>query len=466
MENKENNFLIRHFEYSRLWNELLLYGSLSILFALICSIWVSSASIIIAELIGFIVVFSLSKDIDRKVFFNIIGYKCVAIIVMLLIYNGNIQSYGQPYFMGGSDDLHFETIAKLFLTYDYVWPWDYPVDTNCNGMYWIISLIMRLSGGIDQYHTIAFRVLNVNILIAIGIVAYKISKIELEMDIYKSRRVQTVITLFPNILNISSYVFRDTLCSFIIILCSAICIDFSRKRSEYIISNNRIRLLIELLAITFIGYWLRKELFFIIVAIFVFSYVGDKLTKKNIIGLILIAAVGLYVLLKMDAYSFVIAKASRYLNYHAEYIFNHNSSDLYSTIFLKPVFPYGIILRSLYGLVFPLPTGLLKVRDLLNGLNFVDFFVSIGTCFQVVMLPYLFSGLKRNKTIALIFLTEFFSVILTTFTFRHFVLLYPFMLIIMLNDFYKDKVKSKKKLIFGVILLVSLGFIYIVYKFT
>ena len=55
-------------------------------------------------------------------------------------------------------------------------------------------------------------------------------------------------------------------------------------------------------------------------------------------------------------------------------------------------------------------------------------FVYLGTVFQLFLVPYLLKHVIRIDYAGLVFLAIFFSVIITTFTFRHFVMVYPFMM--------------------------------------
>lgn len=450
------------------WNETLLLVFESLLMDIPLSLCFSSVSILTADMIGVIIILLFIRGMDKKTLLHLGIYKIIAVAFVLLVYYGNIQTYGAPYFIGGSDDLHFEDTASLFLKNNYKWPWDYPIETNCSGMYWLLSQLMKISGGEQYYSTFAFRVLNIDFLMAIGVIAYKIARYSLRLEKTQAKLIMLSVIFFPNAIYLSSYVFRDTLCCLIIVIAYAICEDITRNSLEPIICRNRFLSTLYILVLAFFAYWLRKELLFLMLVVFCISFAGDRITRNRLLIMFMAAVFALVILVRFHAISFILAKASRYVLYHYQYIAEKNSSALYSKIFLTPVFPLGICYRTLYGFVFPLPTGIIQFFNIFNnGLTFVNFIVSLGSCYQVVMLPFLISGLRRVNQISLVFWAEFLSIILTTFTFRHFIMIYPFMFVIIFNEYYHFSIKKRQRYFWlGLTVLCVLAAVYILYKFV
>ena len=439
----------------------------SIIIGIIMSYAFGSYSIFVGEALGILLVFLLSNNIDRRSIKIIVGMKFVFLFFLLCNYYGNISVYGQPYFVGGSDDLFFEQTAKQFSVSNFQWPWNYPVDTNCNGMFWVLSILIKLSGGVENYHTISYRLFNLNLLICIGEIAYKFANKNIGLNCKQSMIVMTSIIAFPNAINLSTYVFRDTLCAFCILFACAICSDLhTDSLKSFIFFRNKIILAVILVIDAVFSFWIRREALYLILVVFIISTLKDKIDIKSLLSFLVIVIAGICILNKMQAFSFILAKIKRYLVYQSNYILENNSSSLYTRIFMTPILPFGIIYRILYGLIFPLPTGILYFyKVIVSGLEITNFLVSCGSCFQIVMLPFLLKGALKINKYSLIYWVEFLAIIITTFTFRHFIIIYPFMFFLIYKEFYSMKKSERSKyLAVGVIVAAILGTIYILYK--
>lgn len=440
----------------------------SIIIGIIMSLVFDSRSIFVGEVFSILLVLLLSNNIDRRSILVILGMKFIFLFFLLCNYYGNISMYGRPYFVGGSDDEFFEQTAKQFSQSIYKWPWDYPIDTNCNGMFWVLSILIKLSGGVEYYHTISYRLFNLNLLICIGEVAYKFAYKNIGLNCKQSMVVMTSIIAFPNAINLSTYVFRDTLCAFCILVGCAICNDLHTDSLKgFIFFRNKIMLVVILIADAVLSFWIRREALYLILVMFIISTLKNKINIKSLLSFLVIIIAGIYILYEMQAFSFIFAKIKRYLVYQSNYISQNNSSALYRRIFMTPMLPFGIIYRILYGLVFPLPTGILHFYKVFSsGLDMTNFLVSCGSCFQIIMLPFLLKGAAKINKYSLIYWVEFLAVIITTFTFRHFIIIYPFMFFVIYKEFYSMKKSERSRyLAIGVVITAILGTIYMLYKF-
>ena len=103
-------------------------------------------------------------------------------------------------------------------------------------------------------------------------------------------------------------------------------------------------------------------------------------------------------------------------------------------IFSEPLLPFGIFIRMAFGLIMPAPIWIFApfLRSL--SLNTViESVVSIGTVVQLHGLPYILFSFRSMKKMSLTFLFTLLVVVSTTFTFRHFIMIYPFMITLFLH---------------------------------
>ena len=139
----------------------------------------------------------------------IILIKCISYIFIFLVFYGNIQEYGAPYYHGGSDDLDFEIYTMEFIKNNYIWPWEYKGIHNAKGMLSLFASLIRISNIFETYHTLAFRLLNMDILICISIILYKICRRDLRMSKKVSLICMLTMGLLPNSLFLTSFVFLN-----------------------------------------------------------------------------------------------------------------------------------------------------------------------------------------------------------------------------------------------------------------
>lgn len=436
-------------------------------FGIIFSIIYGSFSILVYEMTGCLLIVLFFSHTDNIAIRNLIIIKIVSIFFILMVYYGNISQYGAPYYHGGSDDVSYENDIELFVEENAVWPWDFSKDRNAKGFLWISAMIFRISSFVDDYHTMAFRMFNIDLLLIVGILVYKLCRIDLKMSVRHASAAMLSVTLLPNSLYLSSFVFRDTMCVMMIVLCFALSRDLYRGiDEEAVISKNKIFVFIFNILIFFVSYWIRTELLFLDILILLICVLrNNTVNNKNIVRWFLIGLIMFYFFYQTGAVSYLYRKILRYISYMDNRIELNNSNILYRKIFQTPLFPYGIILRMVYGLISPLPNGIARILSIKNALNLCDVFVSMGTCIQIVFLPFLFKGIKMLDKYMLGFLLIFISVVISTFTFRHFIMIYPFMYISIINSYRKCSSGERVRAIgTGVALLGIAGISYFIFK--
>ncbi|MCI8546231.1 MAG: hypothetical protein HFJ44_03255 [Clostridia bacterium] len=432
----------------------------------ILSIVYSSISILIFEILGLALVLLFQKQDDVVVTRAIILIKCISYIFIFLVFYGNIQEYGAPYYHGGSDDLDFEIYTMEFIKNNYIWPWEYKGIHNAKGMLSLFASLIRISNIFETYHTLAFRLLNMDILICISIILYKICRRDLRMSKKVSLICMLTMGLLPNSLFLTSFVFRDTICCFLIITFFSFSLDFIKKEdSETIFTKKRFVALFMMLFISFCGYWIRKELFYLNILIFIVSLIGNrKIGVKEVLISFCIVIMLLFVFYRIGILDFFLNKMERYRIYHTKLINENGSNYLYRMIFLTPLLPFGIIYRILFGLVSPLPTGILKILSFNSGLSVCDFLIALGSLFQIIMLPFLVISFKKIDKYHILFLLIFLPIVISTFTFRHFILLYPFLFILVYRSFFSVSRGYKQLYVMiGICGLFLMGVMYMMF---
>lgn len=134
------------------------------------------------------------------------------------------------------------------------------------------------------------------------------------------------------------------------------------------------------------------------------------------------------------------------------------SDGLSGMVFSRPLLPIGIVLRFLYGLVCPFPAALMSLDYFDEPLySLVIALTCFGTIFQIFLLPYLFKGMIKLDYTAVKFLGMFAAIITTTFTFRHFVMAYPFATVMLAQQINVTEIKTRKKYVTYVFVLMLLA---------
>ena len=391
----------------------------------------------------------------------------IAIGYMLILYFGELGEYGQPYYIGGSDDWHFENYSNqcierglytpLQVYKNYYW-------YNSVGYLWVMSWIMRIANLFGGYHTVIGRLMNIYILMALGMLTYKCFKCRYNYDEKVNRKVLYFTTIFPNILYISSHVFRDTLSIFLVFGCFYISDKYEFKNEKNAELNNNLKKKIDYILIVLMAalatFIRTQNLVIIAVCLFFNHYYNNRLTRNRVIGLFLIGMVGIVIAIET-----VLPAFFRFQTIHTGY-FIEEQQGLSNFIWRLPIFPVGAIVRFMYGLVSPFPANILKIFLMFeSGLTFLDVLTSVGVIIQILLLPYLMINIKKIDDMTWNWLGSFLMVVLTTFTFRHFIYIYPFQWILIFRQYGKASRSVKQKNFFMMMsLLFIAGMAYLLIK--
>lgn len=433
---------------------------------LLLSALFSSFSISIVGAIGTLIIFLLQPEIDSRSLRLFILVKILTVLSVLLSYYNCEALFSHPYYIGGSDDLHSETDAFDFIKYHYIWPWDWPMLVKDKGFIWILANLIRITG-IENYHTVAFRILNMDILIATAVLCYRISRYRFGFDKKKAVLLFAVLALFPNSLYISSFVFRDTICSFLMLMVFALCDDlFKKKEQHYIVLNSKLWLLLLIALCLFLSFWLRPEALLFDLAIIGLSVLRDNTIKgRNVLYVSLAFILVLYIFNSIGAFDLVNETIDAYSEFRLDETQNSNNS-VFKLIFTLPILPFGIILRVVWGLLSPLPTQLANLFTIFSQPTDVfGIIVALGMIPYYYYMPFFFKGVARVDKYMLTFLIIFGGYIVSTFTFRHVMLFYPFFWMILIRSYFILDNKERKKIKnYSLMILLMLPVLYMITK--
>jgi len=357
---------------------------------------------------------------DKKVYYIVYN---ITVILGILFYYSLLNYYGEPYFVGGSDDKYYELWSNDILQ---THMWYNPVLIEQGGylpighnspLYVIILAGLRIfCDNIDSFHTIAPKILNASFLAMTSCLTLKIAQI------YFGNKNSVVIAfsygLYPIILSIACFSFRDTIVAFLFILV-VFSMEKSRTNFSYILLS-----FIILCIVSYLLFYLRKLFVPLLIGLFFIRYYlkmrNNSLSIRSIIVLCIIMFSSLiFWNVSFDKITYL---NDAYSTYRADNL----STGLGKILFRMPLFPFGIILRYFYLLIpFQIPV------EFSSGFNFV------GNIIQYFFVSFFLYGsfiiYKNNKPFRIyIIFTHLFLIMIavTSFTWRHLTIIYPFFIMI------------------------------------
>lgn len=393
----------------------------------------------------------------------------IAYTYLIIMYFWYYSYYGAPYYFGNSDDYNFEISAQQVLNEDLWFPWEIkasPAFNNNNsiGFIWTISILMRLGNLMGGYHTVVFRLLNIHTLLCMSIMVYKYFKRHYSASQKLCYLLLLTLCLFPNCLYISSHVFRDTISAFLIFTSFYLIdkVDFHKVEIKKNVPYY-LWLFLSLTIILIYGYYVRSmNMVYIIITILISIIMKmNCLKKKDIkyIVLMILAFLGIILIFNLQGL------IKYYIITYSEYNSELNDGALTNTLFQLPLFPLGIIARTLYGFIYPNPLYLINIFDAFNDpYKFFYILIAFGTIIQIYLLPYFIKSFSKINKETMVFGIIFFSIILTTFGFRHFIMLYPFYFLIVFRTIIlcsrEQRIKYFKIItVFIILAMLSYGII-------
>ncbi|REJ05211.1 hypothetical protein DYE48_20820 [Halobacillus trueperi] len=425
-------------------NLLLLYIVITwTLLSILSAVFVNINIFIFGLLLNLIASITLNKSLEKLLLFQKVFF--VNLLIVTFVYCVSIYQFDSPYYKGGSDDLSYELDAHEvvdqtgFFNYEDIRGNVVPKYHNSVGYIYAVSLIVRSSQLIGEFHTLLPRILNGFFMGLISVLAYNISNKYLKLSNKHSMILAYIIGYFPILCYTAAYTFRDIMLVYIIMSTFYL---WSQHKSYNFIS--KLSIIIITAIFIFISLELRAVVaYYLIIIPFLFIFKFNKLNIRSLSQILIV----LLILYTLFYEKFIVFFNNTY-NRYSEYLVT-GADGLSNLIFNMSLLPFGIFFRAAYAFITPFP-----------NLEYIEsFWLSIGTIFQILFLPYLIIAYlnKRHFELKVIFVLIFISIITTTFTFRHIVMYLPFGLLLIGKVYFESKKNTKK-----LILVIS----YTVFTFT
>lgn len=403
-----------------------LYFIFTLILLLLLSVFFWNGSIFVIGVLGCLLFLPFIWNLDSEMYKVLFFAMIISFAWMLLQYFGLMEKFGKPYF--GGDDEIFERYGDVLYklgayTIADCPSFGYNID-KATGFMLILAWIMRISNPFGGYHTISPRILNIYMWLAIGVMVYKfVKKSELLQNDKVLRKVVLGLMIFPNALFVNSCVYRDTLSIYVLFVCVYLANELSRKNSVEKIMKILPIFLIFVISI-YILYYVRSDLLIALAGLVVFQIFWADGTKSKFAKRILLA-----VLVISVGGSYTLNKVNTMLNNYNHYLLVERNAinGMSGKIFSTPIFPFGIFLRFIWGQMQPFP-GEIFTQDFYGSFlyAFISVVVRLGTVLHICCLPYIFKSVLKLNSDAMKYLLVYMMVIVTTFGFRHFLMVYPF----------------------------------------
>lgn len=422
---------------------------------LLSSLLASSFSVFAFHLLLFSLTLGFVQLTNKQHVFVYAIILAVSLSFVLLVYQGNQQAYGVPYFNAGSDDLYFEINGHLVAKAGFLAPSKLlgtvlNVYDDASFFAVILSLLVRFSEFFDGYSTFLPRILNAYSLVWIlMIIEYLLDK-HGGFSLEALRMTLLVVGLSPNIQYINAHIFRDTV-NFLQVL--MIVLVFDKVVSS---RNLRVAYLAMLVPLVYMTFYTRaNSLVFAAGLCLIISNEWLGVKKRYLLlglaGLVLFSGF----LEKIRFYT--------YISIYSDYLSGGGLSDY---VFRVPVLPFGVVLRAAYALISPLPLfSNLFMEPQRTILDILRTLTNLGVIIRIVFIPFIVKRVFKFDWLSMSFLCCFLGVIMTTFTFRHVLFYFSFMVALGVDGYLGSTKKVRALLLLvGMFLPLILGLLYSLLK--
>lgn len=424
----------------------------NLIFLLATSLICRTFGVALVGSIGLIIFILCTYKTEPNLKRKLIFFQIVMIAFLAIQYGGLWERYGEPYY--GGDDLNFEKNAEYLIDQNVFWFSDIPYIQGmwyAKGFPLIISWFMRLSEFAGGYHTIIPRIFNIYLWMSIVLLTVKMVPEEYKKN-PAFKKATAVFALFPNAIYISSFVYRDTMVLFVLML-AAYSVYQCHKTKEKVFLT-----IVTAVASAYLLYYMRSQLIFVLAVILglILFWERVKGIQNKVVYRSVLIAVGVALIVGFGGLELFNKTTASYSELRLE-----ATDGLSGNIFSIPLFPIGIFARFIWGLCSPFPGGILSLEYLKYPVwSFMQLLVYLGTVVQICMIPFLWTGIKKLNTYAMIFLVVFLSIVSTTFTFRHMILSYPFMYLCIVEGLPSERYEIQKKVIIMLLITVLGGLVY------
>ena len=354
----------------------------------------------------------------------------VGILVATIIYFGYMSDYGMPYWVTGLDDMMLENDARQCVAKGYYSVYDMVNGTtsreqlhNTKGYVIFLSYLIRIGEMLDGYHTMVPRIINIFLLdtIALLVVRLFLEKHEKEQKI--ACLLFCFIALFPNLLYIASHVYRDVMAAFFLVVVYYI---FDRKWK----ASRTVPFVCITALVLFCAYWVRESLLIFLIGIILVSIIF-KLPKRTRRRQIRVVSFTVAVVCIVVVAFTLVQFGDTIIYYLTRYTERLSSSEsgIVAAIYSLPLLPFGILARFVAYLITPFYYAtVFNVGEWITSTYAIcSVVISFGTVYLVSQYYYLVKGWFADRKVVMITILLVIGIVLTTFGYRHVVMIYPFL---------------------------------------
>lgn len=436
---------------------------LFILCVILSSLYTLNLSVLILQLICGAITLALCVKIkvDNKMLSLLFVIYVVSLIFIGMLFEANVMSYGAPYYLGNSDDLQIELRARECIGAGVLKPSSILQVIgahNSPGYVSYIASLMMISNAFDGYTTYIPRIINIFFLIWICLLLRYFLMRYTEMSDNAILYSIAIFGLTPNILYINAHVFRDSL-NLLQILMAIWLFDYMLIEKKF---HKRVIALIGFIVILNSIVYIRYNAVLFVVVIILVIFIQRYYHARWFIYLFVFVLLCLLAPLLLNEFKVLL-----YIKNYTQYILSTHEHGLSAMVFKQPILPLGIFLRAAYALICPFPAfWLLFQASNKILLDCVWILIYLGVFVQIILMPFIIHRLLHFDWLSKVFLCTFLPVIVSTFTFRHVIFYYPFMVALAVDGIYSLSFQKRTiYIVFSIISLYVLGFCYCIIKF-
>lgn len=349
----------------------------------------------------------------------------------LLVYKDLNEEYGIPYYLGGSDDLTYESQALelkgrlgFFDAEEVKGAINSPFH-NSPGFVWFLTRFVDSVEVVTKYDTLHFRLFNCFLFASAAIIWF----LTIRRFHFINDETSFIITLgtfsIPFILYINSFVFRDTIILLLLVMySSALCSLYNTLTSKGS-SLKFITITAWILVIVYLMLPLRSLYSIVLIFVYFLSlfnyFTGTlKVFHRRLLYSITLIIFSLMAAFLYDMYSMELLRFFDLIDSYGSYV-SEKATGLTSIIFDQPLL-ITAVMRILFSVFYPLPEFGFGYKFFLQLYAFVQF-----VCFPLIVYGYirLFS-LNYMRPLLFLFTILYLGVVWGTYTFRHFYYILPF----------------------------------------
>jgi hypothetical protein len=415
-----------------------------IFFVIVSSVLTFSLAVFVVQLFLASITISMIMRKNYKTAKLYVVIFIVSLIFVFLLYMANDMYYGSPYYVGGSDDVNFEYEGRVIIDSGIYNPSEILesgiIGRTNNAPFFslYISFLIRFSELFGIYSTFLPRIMNVYYLMWVCMILEYLLKKHANFTDKKTDISIALFSLTPNIQYINSHVFRDTF-NLLQILLIVLLFDKLVRKNNFVKKILYMGLLAFLLYIT---YYTRKNALVFAGAICLLVLAEKIKIKKRYIFIIVIPIVMLSGFLDT-------IRLKYFINTYSNYVLGIAGDGLSRFIFRQPLLPFGIIYRTLYAFITPFPNFIGLFNEPTRILfDFIMLLIYCGVVIQILFIPFILKRSSKFDWLSLSFLIWFLGIIATTFTFRHVLLYYPFMVALGVDGYLSTSKKPRVQILF------------------